>query len=128
EATSVPNAPYCSSTRLQVPVTVAQLLDPIVFGDSVLCGNAATLSCIGSNHLFNWYTQAVGGNPFTNDSTIYVSDLSTTIYYVEATSNINPVGNIQFNYTGGQQSWTVPAGVTSIQVDMAGAQGGSNTY
>ena len=26
-----------------------------------------------------------------------------------------------FNYTGGSQSWTVPSGVTSVTVDMAGA-------
>lgn len=29
-----------------------------------------------------------------------------------------------FNYTGGLQTWVVPAGVTSIQVDVRGAQGG----
>ncbi len=30
-----------------------------------------------------------------------------------------------FDYTGTQQTWQVPAGVTSIQVDVMGAQGGS---
>ena len=32
---------------------------------------------------------------------------------------------IKFNYTGAIQTWTVPAGVTKIYVDAAGAQGGS---
>lgn len=32
-----------------------------------------------------------------------------------------------FNDTGGQQQWIVPAGVTSIQVDVRGAQGGSGS-
>ncbi len=32
-----------------------------------------------------------------------------------------------FNYTGTQQTWVVPAGVTSITVDAYGAQGGSNS-
>jgi hypothetical protein len=33
-------------------------------------------------------------------------------------------GSASFSYTGGLQTWTVPAGVTSITVDAAGAQGG----
>jgi hypothetical protein len=32
------------------------------------------------------------------------------------------------NYTGGEQQWAVPAGVTSVQVDVKGAQGGSAGY
>lgn len=32
---------------------------------------------------------------------------------------------IKFDYTGAIQTWTVPAGVTRIFVDVAGAQGGS---
>lgn len=31
-----------------------------------------------------------------------------------------------FNYTGSEQTWVVPAGVTSITVDAFGAQGGAN--
>jgi Glycine rich protein/PKD-like domain len=34
---------------------------------------------------------------------------------------------VTFGYTGAFQSWTVPAGVTSIQVDMTGAAGGLNS-
>lgn len=33
-----------------------------------------------------------------------------------------------FNYTGSVQTWTVPAGVTSVAVVVRGAQGGSATY
>ncbi|BDB52338.1 glycine-rich protein [Flavobacterium ammonificans] len=32
---------------------------------------------------------------------------------------------VRFDYTGGIQTWTVPAGVTTIFVDVVGAQGGS---
>ena len=32
-----------------------------------------------------------------------------------------------FSYTGAQQTFVVPAGVTSISVDAYGAQGGSNS-
>ncbi|MFH1022177.1 MAG: C1 family peptidase [Planctomycetota bacterium] len=34
-------------------------------------------------------------------------------------------GSVTFSYTGGTQTWTVPSGVTSIQVDGRGAQGGA---
>lgn len=34
-------------------------------------------------------------------------------------------GSVTFAYTGAQQSWVVPTGVTSIAVDMAGASGSS---
>ena len=33
-----------------------------------------------------------------------------------------------FNYTGSAQPWTVPNGVTSIEVDVYGAQGGDGDY
>jgi hypothetical protein len=34
---------------------------------------------------------------------------------------------LTFNYTGAAQTWTVPAGVSSVNVDMAGAQGATVT-
>ncbi len=37
-------------------------------------------------------------------------------------------GNQTFNYTGNLQTWTVPAGVTSITINGKGAQGGSGYY
>jgi len=36
-------------------------------------------------------------------------------------------GSQTFNFTGAQQTWVVPNGVTSINVDAYGAQGGSNS-
>lgn len=34
---------------------------------------------------------------------------------------------VRFDYTGAIQTWTVPAGVTQIYVDVVGAQGGSSS-
>src|SRR5690606_3564460 len=36
--------------------------------------------------------------------------------------------SLVFNYTGGVQYYTVPAGVTEIEVDLYGAQGGTALY
>src|SRR5579872_2031464 len=38
---------------------------------------------------------------------------------------ISQTTTVPFSYTGGAQSWTVPAGVTSINVDVVGADGGN---
>src|SRR6266536_5395217 len=35
---------------------------------------------------------------------------------------------VSFIYTGASQTWTVPSGVSSIQVDAWGAQGGDPNY
>jgi PKD repeat protein len=35
---------------------------------------------------------------------------------------------VQFNYTGGEQTFTVPDGITSLAIDAFGAQGGTVTY
>ncbi|NVO03994.1 MAG: hypothetical protein HXX09_14960, partial [Bacteroidetes bacterium] len=37
-------------------------------------------------------------------------------------------GSTTFNYTGSMQTWTVPAGITSITMEAWGAQGWSGTY
>jgi hypothetical protein len=52
----------------------------------------------------------------------------TDTIWVEAVSDPNPSGTQTFNYTGGQQTWTVPAGVFSVSFDVRGAQGGTNTW
>jgi hypothetical protein len=38
----------------------------------------------------------------------------------------NPTGTKTFNYTGGQQTWVVPACVVSVTVEVWGAQGGGS--
>ena len=38
-----------------------------------------------------------------------------------------PAQQQTFNYTGGTQTWTVPAGITSVTVSANGAQGGGGT-
>jgi hypothetical protein len=39
--------------------------------------------------------------------------------------NVVAPGSQTFNFTGSQQSWTVPNGVTSINFTIAGAKGGN---
>ena len=52
-----------------------------------------------------------------------VSPTMTTTYYAESEATVN--GTITFAYTGAVQSWVVPANITSLGVDVQGAQGGT---
>lgn len=67
----------------------------------------------------------------TNDMTVNTDSAacSAVVNFTAptATDTCNPGGLQTFNYTGSQQTWVVPTGVTSINVDASGAQGGSNS-
>jgi len=52
---------------------------------------------------------------------------SVVTYSLPETMDLcNNVGSVVFNYTGIAQSWTVPTGVTEIQILAKGAQGGGS--
>ncbi len=65
----------------------------------------------------NWDYRAVITSPPCAE--VY-SDF-TTVEVVGA-----PSGSVTFNYTGSEQTWTVPSGVASIDIECRGAQGGSS--
>ena len=128
EAVNSYNNPNCISPRAALVVTVNPLAMPTGTGATVTCGGAATLTASGSTGLFRWFAAPTGGSVLgTGASFTPPSTLQTTTYYVEATNNLNPSASVAFNYTGGQQNWTVPAGVFSLQVNMEGAEGSRNT-
>jgi len=77
------------------------------------------------------------------DGVSQVSSSTTTISNIPITSGANRTLSVQFwkgdwllytltrnfrlfDYTGSSQSWTVPAGVSTLMSDVQGAQGGSN--
>ena len=66
------------------------------------------------------------GSPDTSTSAealyVYVSCTPTSSSWAD----VFPTGSASFSYTGSVQYWTVPAGVTSISVDMNGAAGGDS--
>ena len=128
EAVNSYNNPNCVSPRAALFVPVNPIAMPAIVGDSVSCGGSASLTASGSTGLFRWYSAPTGGAVLATGGTfIPPSTLQSTTYYVEATTNLTPTSTVAFNYTGGQQSWTVPAGVFSLTVEMEGAEGSRNT-
>ncbi len=76
-----------------------------------------------------------GGSDYVEASATSVEDYpgystgngSVTLTYPPSTSSSSPhSGTKLFSYTGAVQTWTVPAGVTSVQVSAIGAQGGDS--
>jgi hypothetical protein len=57
-------------------------------------------------------------------ATNLVSSTNSIVLSITTLFNIVPFIQ-QFNYTGGMQTWAVPQGVTSIQIEACGAEGGT---
>ena len=107
--------------------------------NQVICNNTATAAVTFDGTppgvVFNWTNNnasiglAASG---TGDIPSFTA-INTTNAPVVATVTVTPStggggGPVTqtFNYTGSMQSWTVPAGVTVIQVDARGGAGGFN--
>ena len=118
----------CQSNVVAVPVTVnSNIAQPVITGTTVInCGGSTTLTSSSGNNTA-WYSAAANGNLLGQGSTYNTGALAagTTIYAVQASINS---GSQTFNFTGAQQTWTVPAGVTSVNVNVQGAQGGNTSW
>ena len=129
---AVTDANGCTSTASALAVTNNSPAAPTASDPAAICaGESANLVATSAGNSINWYTSSSGGSPVqsyvTSGGSYSVSPSSTTIYYAEAltTSAGTPVTN-SYSYTGSEQTFTVPDGVTSINVKMWGAGGGGS--
>ena len=100
---------------------------------SIYCGQTTTLTAstsVSGNIHYRWYSDPAGqdlvyeGNDFTTPALD-----ATTTYYVQSVELPVIPDPINFSYTGSEQSYTIPADVTEVQLEVWGAQGGgSQTY
>ncbi|MBK7692514.1 MAG: T9SS type A sorting domain-containing protein [Bacteroidetes bacterium] len=120
----------CSATSI-VSIAVSPMGAPpslVTATPSTVCGNVPSqLNGIGvPGGVINWFTVPSGGVMLGSSPTgvnFPVNPAVTTTYYAEAYANI--AGSQTFNYTGAVQTFTVPAGVSEIFVDVRGAKGGN---
>ncbi|MCC7506319.1 MAG: HYR domain-containing protein [Saprospiraceae bacterium] len=119
----------CTNTATsEVNIAPDPLTDVTVDPDPICAGSTAVLTANGAmpDATFTWYDAPTGGNvvgtgnPFTTDP-LYV----TTEFCVEQTVVISAEGTMTFDFTGGMQTFTVPDGITSIEIQAYGAQGGN---
>ncbi|MBK8329405.1 MAG: T9SS type A sorting domain-containing protein [Bacteroidetes bacterium] len=120
----------CTATS-SITVTVNPLSptpSPVTATPSVICvGGNSDLNAVSVGNTINWYTVPSGGvaiGTVPSGTNLNVTPAVTTTYYAE-TQGGAPGGSQTFNYTGSIQTFTVPAGVTSITMEARGAQGGS---
>jgi len=94
--------------------------------NSLSCGTYSNIYGTTTSGIIRWWDSPSGGNLVgTSQSGLFLTllPLVSTTYYAEA-FNYNTVSQT-FAYTGSIASWTVPAGVTSLNIDVSGAQGGT---
>jgi hypothetical protein len=95
--------------------------NPTISGATTIsCGSSTTLA--SSVSASRWYSQVSGGTALSSNNSLTVTPTATTTYYVGREIVIDQ--SQTFNYSGSQQSWVVPAGVTSISFTVNGAEGG----
>ena len=123
----------CTNTATSVVSVTPEPLAGVTVSPAVICaGSTTTMTANGGapDATYTWYDAPTGGNqvgtgnPFTTDPLV-----ATTTYCVEQTVNISgsvPT-TLTFNYTGSMQTFTVPDGVTSINIQAFGAQGGDGS-
>jgi PKD repeat protein len=124
EAVNSLSAPTCFSGRVAVLIQTNPIASPgSVTGATAACGSTANISASGGPSAFyRWYSESTGGNELGLGNGIAVSPVATDTFWVSSLGE-NPSGSQNYSSVG-THSWTVPAGVTSIQIDMAGAKGG----
>ncbi len=127
----VPDPTRCSSKR--VPVTVAmcdaRTDGPTVIAtpDTITSGSSVLLNATAPGATISWYAEEFGGVAIGTSASgedFEVFPTETTTYYAEA-SDADSLLVDEFDYTGAVQTWVVPVGVTSIQIEAWGAQGWS---
>ena len=126
------SGPCGTSTVRTLAITLANFFAiPVTTAtpSAVCIGSPSQLSAISGDSI-QWWTAATGGTLLgttASAANFPVTPLSTTTYYAGAPQGTAPsIFKDSLHYTGGFQIWTVPAGVTSITVEVNGAEGGNH--
>jgi gliding motility-associated-like protein len=127
------NAGAGSGTCLSEISSVTVNVDPAsappatVSPDPLVCGNSAQIEVTGSGGTINWYDDPSGNNLIFTGPIFNTPSLTntTTYYYEELPSGGGGPASTTFNFTGAPQTFTVPAGVNSVNIEAWGAQGGT---
>ena len=127
---TVTDANGCTASSSAVAITNNSPAAPTVVTPAAICqGQSANLNATSSGNSINWYTVSSGGTAIAslvNSGANYsVSPLTTTTYYAEAV--VTNAASQTFNFTGANQTWSVPAGVTEVTISAWGAEGGGAT-
>ncbi len=123
-----------AALRKRLPAAAALFLAAAVGMGSAATAWAATIAMDGQ--VADWQgTAPLGVDPVGDSSTgdaaeDIVAGFATfdaaNLYFRVDVANAEPAQSRTFDFTGGEQSFVVPPGVTSITMEVSGAQGGAN--
>ncbi len=96
--------------------------------NQICSSGSSVLTATGTNATdsIRWYDATLGGlfiGGTLSGGTLTVNPTTDSTYYAEVKENT--AASQTFSYTGSAQTFTVPAGVTSITIETFGAQGGA---
>ncbi|MFN5888248.1 MAG: hypothetical protein ACK438_09790, partial [Flavobacteriales bacterium] len=118
-------AGVCGFQNIPVTVSVTTPANPTASNTSINCGQTATLTASGSGaNNYIWYANAAGTQQIGTGANYTTPSLANSTTYYVAAGIVSNAAPTTFTYTGSVQTYTVPAGVTSISVDAYGAGGG----
>jgi len=119
-------SPNPANTVTNIPISQqlswASTIDPTSY--DVYFGTSSPPSLVSSNQAGTSYDPG----PLSYNTTYYwrinsKNSAGTTSGLVWSFRTVVSIGSNTYNYTGGQQTWTVPNGIYSITVDCRGAKG-----
>ncbi len=136
--TITPTTGTCTGTPITATVIVSPVPDVAQPANQVVCNNfpTAAVNFTGAvaGTAFNWTNSdpsiglAASGTGNIASFTALNPTTSPVVATITVTPSVTsglPPTTQTFNFTGGMQTFTVPAGVTSVFVQTWGAQGGS---
>ncbi|GAA4335394.1 glycine-rich protein [Flaviaesturariibacter amylovorans] len=110
----------------RVRVTVAVIAAMATATPAEICAGGHTeLAAANRQAVTSWYDAPTGGNLLAttaNGGSLFVAPAGTTTYYAQSAVQAK---TDTFRLTNNTQTFTVPAGVSSIRVDLRGASGAS---
>ena len=124
----LPSTSNCPSELVPVTITVNTPPTPIVEVRSACIGTPSELEVVNpiDGFTYQWSTASDFSSIEATGLTFTPTVDAQTNYYVRSV-----VGNgeevIDFDYTGSERVWTVPAGVTKVKLEVWGAQGGEGS-
>ncbi|MBR3797980.1 MAG: Ig-like domain-containing protein, partial [Bacteroidales bacterium] len=143
-ATISANGDYCSATNTYsvsviAPTPIITQTTPLPqcgIADAVLTASLAGGVSVPSGYTYHWYsnsactTEITSGVSGTNNNTLTYPIAANTIVYCRLERRVagTTTQAQTFDYTGDVQTYTVPAGATSLLLEVWGAQGGTYSY
>ena len=118
----------CAGSRVASPQVMVTTPPNVIANFTICPGETASLTASCTSGTLEWYGAATGGSVLSTASPFVTPPITTTTSYFAACKNPDIGGGTTsevFNFTGAIQTFTVPAGVTSITIEALGAGGGS---